>query len=185
MWGVTPHEMAKRLLFWKDSAVVAYGQHTLKMGLFHNCIDFVQEKRNTFKFPVIQTICEQSLHRELGGPGSMRDGCVPNHPPGWKTHPGLVLWPGKSWEERVSRWGRNAVQDWGGAVSWADLLCVIHPDTPSGQSRGLVCIGSRVMRAASYSPWEWAVMALAWTAAEKHGLRAKENGIRSSSQAHV
>ena len=48
---------------------------------------------------------------------------------------------------------------WEGAVSTCCDACVIHPNSPTGQSRGLVHTGSPVICVASYSTWAEAGMA--------------------------
>lgn len=87
-----------------------------------------------------------------GGLGSVRECCVPSHPPGLKDHPGPSALAG----EAVGRGGfdmgqGNAALGWGWAVCRAEILCVFHLNPLTDWSRGLVCKTPPVIHEASCS----------------------------------
>lgn len=83
----------------------------------------------------------------------------------------LMLWVGKVYERgfRGEGDGMLAALGWTQAVPMCRDSCALHLDAPSGQPRGLVCIGSPVSCVASYSMWVEA----------NHGRRQRDSGRKS------
>lgn len=119
----------------------------------------LSKKREHIQIPYNSNhlLADGALHPELGRTSiTERSSCSKLSTSTWFENLllVLVLWMGKVYEERLSRWGRwNTTLGWAQATSMCWDSCAMHLNAPSGQPRGLVCIGSPVSCVASYSTW--------------------------------
>lgn len=143
MWGVTLHEMARRLLFMKRlSCNGIWTTHFKKWGYFI-IASALSKTREHIQIPCNSNhlFAEPSI-LSSGGLGSVRECSVPNCPPGLKAHlgPSALTWEALA-REVVGRWcpvQKEMLPDFGEGLSCKLRFLGIYSST--GQVQGLVWV---------------------------------------------